>query len=93
MDLSAAILSTQTIVCWTFLGILCAWMVLCAFLALRPQKTGKRETAGATSLIGAMPVFVAKVPLLRASAPVDVPLGGVAAVSAETAREIGSSVG
>jgi hypothetical protein len=90
MNISAP--STQMILAWTLLGVLCAWMIFCAFLALRPQRTGKRETADLPTPSGAIPAIMPHVPLQRATVPVEMTLGGVAAVSSEAVRDVGSPV-
>lgn len=92
MNLSPAIPPTQLILSWTLLGVLCAWMVFCAFLALRPPKAGKREAADLPTPSGATPPIVAPVSLRRAAAPVEVSFSSVSAVSSESVSDVGSPV-
>ena len=79
--------STQMILSWTLLGVLSAWMVFCAFLALRPQKAGKREAADLPTPSGAFPALV----LQRAAAPVDRSFNSVAIAASEAASDVGSA--
>jgi hypothetical protein len=93
MNLSAANMPpTQMILFWTLLGVLCAWMFFCAFLALRPHKAGKREAADLPTPSGAIPPIVSSVPLRRASASVDMSFSGVSAASSESVSDVGSPV-
>lgn len=91
---SAAISPTQMILSWALLAALCAWMVFCAFLALRPQKAGKgqREAADVPTTSGAIPVVASRVPLRRAAMPVDVAFSSVSAVPSESVSDVGSPV-
>lgn len=91
MNPSATISSTQMILSWTLLGVLLAWMCFCAFLALRPPKARKRETAELPTPSGAMPAIASHVPLRRASAPVDMSFSGVATVPSEASSDVGSA--
>lgn len=92
MTMPVAIAPAQMILSWTLLGVLCAWMLFCAFLALRPRKGGKREGADLPTPSGAIPVIAAHVPLRRVSVPVDMPFGNIPAVSSESVSDIGSPV-
>lgn len=87
MNPSDFIPSTQMILSWTLLGVLLAWMVFFAFLALRPHKAGKREAADLPTPSGAFPAIV----LRRASVPVDRSFGGVPVVASESASDVGST--
>lgn len=60
MNPSATISLTQMILSWTLLGVLCTWMLFCAFLALRPTPAEKREMADLPTPSGAFPVFVSQ---------------------------------
>lgn len=92
MNPSAAIPPTQMILAWTLLGVLCAWMLFCAFLALRPQKAGKREAADLPTPSGAIPVIAPGMSLRRATAPVEMSFSTVTAVSSEAVSDVGSPV-
>lgn len=92
MNLSAAVPPAQMILPWTLLGVLCVWMIFCAFLALRPRKTGKREATDLPTPSGAIPAIASHVPQRRASMPVDMSFGGVSSVSSESISDIGSPV-
>jgi hypothetical protein len=92
MNLPAAIPPTQMIVAWTLLSVLCAWMVFCAFLALRPQKVGKREAVDLPTPSGAIPIIVSPAPLRRVSTPVDMSFSGMSVVSSESVSDVGSPV-
>ncbi len=93
MNLSAAISPPQMILSWVLLGVLCAWMVFCAFLALRPQKARKREAADAPIPSGAIPVIVvSSVPPWQAVPPVEVAHDDVLAVPSESISDVGSPV-
>ena len=92
MNLSAAIPFAQIILTWTLLGVLCVWMVFCAFLALRPLEAGKRETVDLPASAGAIPASASHVSLRRASMPVEMSFSGVSMVSSESVRDVGSPV-
>lgn len=88
MNPSEFVSSTQMILSWTLLGVLLAWMVFCAFLALRPQRAGKREAAAdLPTPSGAFPAIV----LQRATAPVDRSFGSMAIAASESASDVGSA--
>jgi hypothetical protein len=88
----SAIPPTQMILSWTLLGVLCAWMVFCAFLALRPHKAGKREAVNSPTPSGATPPIVTPVPLRRAPAPVEMSFSGMSARPSESISDVGSPV-
>ncbi len=90
--MSSAIPPTQMILSWTLLGVLCAWMVFCAFLALRPHKAGKREAADLPTPSGATPAIVTPVPLRRAPTPVEVSFSNVSTLPSESVSDVGSPV-
>lgn len=93
MNLPAAIPPTQMIVTWSLLSVLCAWMVVCAFLALRPQKDRKREAVDLPTPSGAIPVVVSSAaPLRRVATPIDMSFSGVSVVSSESVSDVGSPV-
>jgi hypothetical protein len=92
MNPSAVIPLAQMILSWTLLGVLCAWLVFCAFLALRPQKVGKREAADVRTLSGAMPVIVSPIPHRQSATPVEMSFSGMSAVSSESVSDVGSPV-
>lgn len=92
MNMPVAIAPAQMILSWTLLGVLCAWMLFCAFLALRPRKAGKREGADLPTPSGAISAIAVHVPLKRASVPVDMSFSSVPAVSAESVSDVGSPV-
>ena len=54
--------STQMIFSWILLGVLCAWTLLCAFLALRPLKAEQRQK---TPSLEALPLLLAPQPPRR----------------------------
>jgi hypothetical protein len=85
--------SPQILFSWTLLGVLCAWTVLCAFLALRPQRATRRKGVNIPKSSGAIPALVSSVPLRRAAGPVEVSFRSVSAVSSEPASDLGSPVG
>ena len=92
MNLPAATPSTQMILAWTLLGVLCAWMLVCAFLALRPQKAATREVAELPTPSGAIPAIAPAMPLRRVAAPVEMSFSGVSVAPAESASDLGSPV-
>ena len=92
MNPSNAIPPTQMILAWTLLGVLCAWMIFCAFLALRPQKARKREAVGVSTSAGAMLELAPRMPLRLAATPVEMSLSSVSAVSSESVSDVGSPV-
>ncbi len=91
MNPSAAISLTQMLLSWTLLGVLLAWMLFCAFLAFRPLKAEKRELADLPTPSGAFPALVPQTPLRRLSPSTDISLGGMSAVSAESASDVGAA--
>lgn len=92
MSLFAAISPPQIIVSWALLGVLCAWMVFCAFLALRPQNVGKREEADLLAPAGTIPALISPVPRRPVAAPVEMTLSGVSAGSSEQIGDVSSPV-
>lgn len=92
MNLSNAIPPTQMILAWTLLGVLCGWMVFCAFLALRPQKARKREVADLPTPSGVISAIVPPTPRRRAVASVEMSFSSVSAVSSESVSDVGSPV-
>lgn len=85
--------SPQILLSWTLLGVLCAWTVLCAFLALLPQRTARREGVDVSRSSGAIPVLAPSVPLRRAAVPVEMSFRSVPMVSSESASDLSSPVG
>lgn len=92
MNVPDAIPPTQMIFAWTLLGVLCAWMIACAFLALRPHEARKREAANLPTPSAVIPAIVPPMPLRRAVAPVDMSFSSVSAVSSESVSDVGSPV-
>jgi hypothetical protein len=80
--------STQMIVTWSLLGVLLAWMLICAFLACRGLKAEQRGTMDLSTPSGAFFPNVPRTPLHR-PASVDMSVGGIPAVSAETGQDVG----
>ena len=91
MNTSATLASTQMVLAWTLLGVLLAWMFFCAFLAFRGRKTEQRDTADLPTPSGAFPALVPQTPLRRLSPSTDISLGGMSAVSAESASDVGAA--
>jgi len=94
MNPSAAISFTQMILSWALLVVLCTWTIICAFLALRPQKVrkGQHEAANMPTPSGAFPALASPVSLRRATMPVDVALSSVSVVPSESINDVGSPV-
>lgn len=79
------------ILSWTLLGVLLAWMLFFAFLAFRPQKVERRETADLPTPSGAFPAIMPRTPFRLPSVPVDVALGNMPVTSQEQAGEVGAA--
>lgn len=91
MNPSATLALTQMTLSWTLLGVLLAWMLFCAFLALRPLPTEQREMADLPTPSGAFPVFVPQPPLHQRSPSLARSPGGLASGSAESANDVGAA--
>lgn len=91
MNPSATMPLTQMILSWTLLGVLCAWMLLCAFLAFRPTSAEKQELADLPTPSGALPRFVPQSSLHQLTSPLAQSSGGLATAQAESANEISAA--
>ncbi len=87
MNPSATIPLTQMFLSWTLLGVLCAWMLFCAFLAFRPLETEKQEEADLFTPSGEFPIFVQQTRQTSLHQHALSP-GGLVTVPAESANEV-----
>lgn len=83
--------ATISLISWTLLGVLFAWMLLCAFLALRPLPAEKREMADLPTPSGAFPVYVAQPSLPQLSPSLARSPGGLVPAPAESANDVGAT--
>ncbi|MGH2482389.1 MAG: hypothetical protein ACRDHW_22300, partial [Ktedonobacteraceae bacterium] len=91
MNPSATMPLTQMLLSWTLLGVLFAWMLFCAFLALRPLKAEKRHMADLSTPSGAFPLLVPHTPLHRLSASSEISVESIPSASAESASDVSAA--
>jgi hypothetical protein len=91
MNPSATMPLTQMILSWTLLGVLCTWMLICAFLAFRPLPAEKQEMADLPTPSGALPRFVPQSPLRQLTPSFARSPSGLVTTQAESANEIGAA--
>ncbi len=88
---ATSIVSLQMLLSWTLLGVLLAWMLFFAYLALRPQKAEKHDTADLSVPAGVFPTFVPHSPLQRQARSAEVVHAGTSAARAEPAPDISTA--
>jgi hypothetical protein len=88
---SATIPLIQMLLSWTLLGVLLGWMLLFAFLALRPQETEKRETVELPTPSGAFPALLSQTLPDRPSLPIEISLSNAAMTVSEPAKDVGAA--
>ncbi len=82
-DPSAPIVLLQMILSWTLLGVLLAWLLVCAFLAFYPQRVERSSAAELPTPTGAFPAYVSQTALYRPHLAVKVARGNTPAVSTD----------
>ncbi len=90
-DPSASLPVIQMFLSWTLLGVLLAWMLFFAFLALRPQKVEGREPAELPTPSGAFSAITPRTPFRRPVTPVEVAtsVSATTSTAAEPLGEVG----
>jgi len=79
---------TEMFLTWTLLGVLLAWMLLCAVLALRPRRAEQRETTDLLTPSGVFSANLPRTPLRRPVSSVDVSFGNVPTIANEASNEV-----